>query len=80
MDKLLATLEQGKCKAEIYETALPGQFCVRYYDSAGTMVNEDELTGISTYKQREDEIMQRLQTLCVGEAVKSGQLSDPGEY
>lgn len=80
MDTALATLEHGKCKAEIYEAALPGQFSVRYYNSSGAQVAEEELTGISTYKQREDEILDRLKKVCEGEQSAPGALSDPGEY
>lgn len=79
MDTVLATIEHGACKAEILETPLPGQFMVRYYDSTGNCVVEDELTGISTYKQREQEITERLKEICEGKR-PSGTLADPGEY
>lgn len=80
MDTPLATVEHGTCKAEIYETALPGQFSIRYYDAVGTMVAEEELTGVSTYKQREKEIMERIQQICEGVTPDPAELSDPGEY
>lgn len=74
----LATLVQGMCKAEIYEAALPGQFLVRYYDSKGAMLAEEELTGVSTYKQREAEILERIQQFCQG--ADSTGLANSGEY
>jgi hypothetical protein len=80
MNTPLATLEQGSCKAEIYETALPGQFSIRYCDSAGTTLAEEQLTGVSSYRQREQEILARLEELCAGGNPKSGELSDAGEY
>lgn len=79
METALATIDHGKCKAEIFETALPGQFLVRYYDSNGNLAVEDELTGISTYKQREQEITERLKEVCEG-GRPSGTLADAGEY
>lgn len=80
MDNPLATLEHGACKAEIYETALPGQFSIRYYDRVGKVLAEEELSGVSSYKQREQEILDRLQELCAGGEPKSAELSDSGEY
>ena len=72
----LATLEHENAKAEIYETALPGQFTIRYVDAAGKILAEEELSGVSSYKQREDEILARLQQLSHGGAAKSAALSD----
>lgn len=80
MSTPLATLEHGGCKAEIYEEALPGQFSIRYYDSEGTVLAEEPLTGVSSYRQREQEILGRLQQLCEGGQPKPAELSDPGEY
>lgn len=80
MSTLLATLENGGCKAEIYETALPGQFSIHYCDREGQLVAEEPLTGVSTYHQREQEILTRIQELCLGRDIKPGQLSDAGEY
>ena len=80
MAQQLAALENGKCKAEIYETALPGQFTIRYVDEAGGVICEEQLSGVSSYRQRENEILQRLNELCEGKAVKAAGLADPGEY
>ncbi|MBV8817745.1 MAG: hypothetical protein JO022_05255 [Acidobacteriaceae bacterium] len=80
MSTPLATLEQGGCKAEIYEEALPGQFSIRYFGPAGVMLAEEPLTGVSSYHQREQEILARLQELCAGGQPASAELSDPGEY
>jgi hypothetical protein len=80
MDAPLAVLDNGKCKAEIYETALPGQFTVRYVDVKGATICEEPLSGVSSYHQREREILDRLQQLCEGEKPKSAVLADPGEY
>jgi hypothetical protein len=80
MDEPLATIEGGKCKALIYEMPLPGQFTVRYVDEAGAVLAEEPLSGVSSYRQREDEIRDRLNELCGGNAVKSAQLADSGEY
>jgi hypothetical protein len=80
MDSPLAALENGKCKAEIYETALPGQFTVRYVDDAGGVLAEEQLSGVSSYRQRETEIRARLDELCAGGKVKTAALADSGEY
>lgn len=80
MSTPLATLEQGRCKAEIYEEALPGQFSIRYYDPEGVILAEEPLTGVSSYRQREQEILTRMQELCDGGRPKPAELSDPGEY
>jgi hypothetical protein len=80
MDTPLATLEQGDCKAEIYETALPGQFTIRYVGASGQVLSEEQLSGVSSYRQREREILGRLGELCAGRHVKSAELSDSGEY
>jgi hypothetical protein len=80
MDQLLTALENGKCKAEIYETALPGQFTIRYVDEAGALMWEEQLSGVSSYRQRETEILKRLNELCAGRKVKSAALADSGEY
>lgn len=80
MDTPLATLEEGSCKAEVYETALPGQFSVRYLNADGTVAGEEPLTGVSTYKQREQEIRDRIGELCKGEPLAGAPLADSGEY
>jgi|GEM_PF-3918402 len=80
MEVHLATIEEGLCKAEIYETAMPGQFSIRYCSQDGSVVAEEPLTGVSTYKQRELEIRSRLNELCAGRELPEAPLSDSGEY
>jgi hypothetical protein len=80
MNTPLATLEKGQCKAEIFETALPGQFSIRYYGADGAVLAEEPLTGVSTYRQREQEIIARLEQLCSGGPVKPAEFADSGEY
>lgn len=80
MDTPLATLEQGGCRAEIFEMALPGQFSIRYCNAQGSVLEEENLAGVSSYKQREQEIRAKLHDLCTGGHPASGELADPGEY
>jgi hypothetical protein len=80
MDTALATLEHGGCKAEIFESALPGQFSIRYSDANGDVLAEESLTGVSSYHQREKEIIARIGELCAGGRPRSGELSSSGEY
>ncbi len=80
-DSPIASIERGGCRADVYEQALPGQFTVVFRDSQGKVLEETELTGVSTYRQRESEITERLDKLCSGEPVKSpDELADSGEY
>ena len=80
-DSPIASIERGGCRADIYEQALPGQFTVIFRDSKGKALEEIELTGVSTYRQRESEITERLDKLCSGEPAGSpDQLEDSGEY
>jgi hypothetical protein len=79
--QLVDTLTYGDLKAKIYSSSLPGEFRVVYQDAAGNILEEIPLTGISTYKQRRPEIMNRLQELSRGAKVKTNpDLGDPGEY
>jgi len=81
MDTPIATIERHGCTADIYEQALPGQFTVVFRDSSGKTMEESELTGISTYRQRESEITERLQQLCSGKSAGSPEdFEDSGEY
>lgn len=77
MDGPLAKLEDGTCVAEIFETAMPGQFTVRYSRQDGTVLAEESLTGVSSYKQREQEIRSRLSKVCQGDRIDEGHLSTP---
>lgn len=81
MDNPLATIEGRGCSAEIYEQSLPGQFIILYRSSAGDVLEEAELTGVSTYRQREAEIRDHLDQICAGLQPKDPDaLSSAGEY
>jgi hypothetical protein len=80
MDVPIAILEEGTCMAEILETAMPGQFTIRYRNRDGSVLAEESLTGVSSYKQREREIRSRLSKVCKGHEIDDAPLSDPGEY
>jgi hypothetical protein len=78
----VATVTDADWKAEIFSTAVPGEFRVVYQDAEGHVVEEARLTGISSYHQREGEILDHLRKLRSGELTpqKTPDLSDPGEY
>jgi hypothetical protein len=79
--EVVATLQFESWKASVYSHAMPGEFSVVYFNSDGNPVERDQLTGISTYHQREPEIMARLQELAHGaEPRKVPDLGDSGEY
>lgn len=79
--QLVDTLTYADLKAEIYSTAMPGEFKVIYRDSSGQELEEVPLTGISTYKQREPEILDRLRALQEGaKPARTPDQGDPGEY
>ena len=80
-EQLVGTLTHGEYKAEVFSTAMPGEFKVCYQDPSGKAIEEAPLTGISSYKQRELEITQRLQQLADGEPpAKTPYQGDSGEY
>ena len=62
----IATLTSGAYKAEIYSCELPGEFTIHFLDAAGALLEETTMTGVSTYRQRESEIMEHLQSFNVG--------------
>ena len=79
--QLVGTLTYSEYKAEIYSTELPGEFRVSYQNPEGKQLEEAPLTGISSYKQRETEITERLKELAGGAAPNdSTHLGDAGEY
>ena len=79
--ELVATLNYGDFKADVYSLTVPGEFKVIYRDGSGNAVEEVPLTGISTYKQREPEIMSRLKELSEGAKPRTNPyLGDSGEY
>ena len=79
--QLVETLRDGNFKADIYSLSMPGEFNVVYRDPAGKVLEEAPLTGISTYKQRQPEILARLHALAHGaEPSANPDRGDPGEY
>lgn len=79
--QLVETLSDGDFKANIYSLSMPGEFRVVYRDAAGGVLEEALLTGISTYKQRQPEILDRLHQLAHGaEPSPNPDRGDPGEY
>lgn len=78
---LIATLTSGSYKAEVYGCDLPGEFVVHFVDAEGNVLESSNMTGVSTYRQREKEIMERLQTFASGETpADPADLSASGEY
>jgi hypothetical protein len=79
--QLVGTLSYGDFKADIYSTSAPGEFKIIYHDASGNPIEEAPLTGISTYKQREAEILDRLRQFSEGaQPAKTPYLGDAGEY
>ena len=80
-DQLVGTLTDGSISADIYSLAMPGEFQVVYRDASGQVLEEGRLTGISSYKQREKEILERLSQLSHGAKPSANpDLGDAGEY
>lgn len=80
-EQLVGTLTFAEYKADIYSTSTPGEFRIVYQDPSGKILEEGPLTGISTYRQRETEIIDRLRQLHEGaRPSKTPYLGDPGEY
>ncbi len=80
-EELVATLTLGGLKADVYSLSIPGEFKVIYRGRGDETIEEAPLTGISTYKQREPEIMARLKQLSAGAKPNPNPvLGDPGEY
>jgi hypothetical protein len=79
--ELVATLTLDDFKADIYSLSIPGEFKVIYSAPDGKILEKSPLTGISSYKQREPEIMARLKQLSKGAKPASvPDRGDPGEY
>ena len=80
-EQSVGTLNYSDLKADIYSTSLPGEFKVVYRDAAGSTLAEESLSGVSTYRQREPEILTRLQQLSEqGKLAPTSELADSGEY
>jgi hypothetical protein len=81
MGNVIATIEHDGCTAEIHEQAMPGHFTILYKTASGEVMEEAELTGVSTYRQRQVEIHEHLEQLCAGRRVAPSEaLKNPGEY
>ncbi len=81
LDEPIATLTSGTYRAEVFACALPSEFIVRFYDGASVLLEQIDLTGVSTYRLREAEIMDRLRTLeAGGTPPEPTELAAPGEY
>ena len=79
--QIVGTLNYQTWKAEIYSTSVPGEFKVVYLDPSGKQLEEAPLTGISTYKQREAEIIDRLRQFSEGaKPAETPYQGDAGEY
>jgi hypothetical protein len=79
--QLVGTLTDAGYKAEIFSTNMPGEFKVIYQNPHGEHLEEAPLTGISSYKQRQNEILEHLHKLAHGEALPQvPDLGDSGEY
>lgn len=79
--QLVGTLSYQDYKADIYSTSVPGEFKVVYLNDAGKPLEEAPLTGISSYKQRETEIVDRLRQLSEGaQPAETPYQGDSGEY
>lgn len=80
-EQIVGTLTFADYKADIYSTSAPGEFRIVYLDSSGKTLEEAPLTGISTYRQRETEITDRLRQLHAGaRPSQTPDLGDAGEY
>jgi hypothetical protein len=80
-EQLVDTLTRGDWSAEIYSVSLPGEFEVVYRNGQGDEIERVTVTGVSSYHQREREIVARLEQLRKGGG--SGEkpdLGDAGEY
>lgn len=77
----IRTLTFASYKADVYSTNFPGEFRIVYVDGRGKTLEETSLTGISTYRQRESEIITRLRQLHEGaESSGIGRIEEAKEY
>lgn len=80
-EQLVGTLRAGRYKAEVFSLSIPGEFRVEYHGPGNVKIEEDMLAGISTYKQREHEIVARLNELAAGATARGDRdAGDAGEY
>ena len=80
-EQFITSLTHKNYKADIFSTEIPGEFKVCYHGPGGEVLEEVPLTGISSYKQREDEIKGRLKQLSEGAKPQAvPDVGDAGEY
>lgn len=80
-EQLVDTLRRSDWSVEIYSMSMPGEFHVVYRNALGEEVERATLTGVSSYHQREQEILKRLEQLRKGNArAAKPELDDAGEY
>jgi len=80
-EQLVRTLTRGDWTAEIYSLSLPGEFDIVYRNNQGNEVERVTVTGISSYHQREAEIITHLEQLQKGDPSEARpDLEDAGEY
>ena len=80
-EQLVGTLTYQEFKADVYSTEMPGEFKIVYLDASGKQIEEAPLTGISTYKQRESEILEQLRKFSEGaKPAATPYQGDAGEY
>lgn len=80
-EQLVHTLTRGDWIAEIYSLSMPGEFEVVYRNSLGNEIERVTVTGVSSYHQRETEIITHLEQLEKGDlSAAKPDLEDAGEY
>ena len=77
----VASFTRHGYRADVYSTTIPGEFKVVYRDPKGAGIERALLAGISTYHQREPELLARLEELAGGATPNpTPELGDWGEY
>jgi hypothetical protein len=77
-EQLVHTYTSEGWTAEVYSLSMPGEFQVVYRDGGGREVERVTITGVSTYHQREEEILGQLEKLQTGIPADKSKLQDPG--
>lgn len=79
-EQLVHTYTREGWTAEVYSLSMAGEFQVVYRDGGGREVQRVTITGVSTYHQREEEILCQLEDLQTGVPADNSKLQDSGEY
>lgn len=79
-EQLVHTYTREGWTAEVYSLSMPGEFQVVYRDAGGREAERVTITGVSTYHQREEEILGHLEDLQTGAPTDRTKLQDAGEY